>query len=633
MNNSTEMRFTKAAMKNTQSHHVKKSLITAIIASSLLTACELDQSDKNNETNAIENSTLETSALTGQLQLPQVQGLSYQTESQAGELVDGNFNYQEGETLSLYLGQQKLISLTAQQVIALYQANAASIEWPTSEDALNEAYFESSFESSTDSNSETEAATEAATEINFQILANLNQLIHNLDLDADASNGFDLSRFSDIQPSTAINLATSLDDFYQNELLQLAHDIGSTRQVSPITSINYLYQQADKTIAILERSEKVVDEENDQVIDERYSYQYSEEGLPLGYEKDSNSDDITDRSDVYSYNDQGLQTSNDYENDSDYDGTVNSSNGYGYQYNEYNQLNSESFYTDYNGDGTNDYTTESQYQYDNQGNILVEVIGSDYDQDGTWDEQETTTNSYNDSGLITEKLRSDDEDLDGTTDSTKRYTYSYNENNDLSLEIRYDDDDADGSIEDRRETTYTYNADNQQIGETVQDIEGSIEDDAIGYNTQKTYTYDDAGNQVSEEYTVDYYGDGEANFKSLSEHQYDENNNLIQWVSTTYQDGQSISQINQYDYSYDQDQQRTSYSKSSDSDGDSTFDSKTSYRYEYDDQGNTTRLTIENDTDFDSEIDETEIQDYSYQTREDGVKAIVQEFIGNYWSA
>lgn len=613
------MRFTKAAMKNTQSHHVKKSLIIAIIASSLLTACELDLGDKKNETNATEDSTIETSVLAGQLQLPPIQGLSYQTESQQGELVDGNFNYQEGETLSLYLGRQKLISLTAQQVIALYQPNAASIEWPTSEDALNEAYFESS--------SETESSE---TEINFQILANLNQLFHNLDLDTDPNNGFDLSRFSDIQPSQSINLATSLDDFYQSELLQLAHDIGSTRQISPITSISHLYQQAGKTIAILESSEKVVDEENDQVIDERYSYQYSEQGLPLGYEKDSNSDDIIDRSYVYSYNDQGLQTSSDYENDSDYDGTVNSSNGYGYQYNEYNQLSSESFYTDYNGDGTNDYTTESQYQYDNKGNILVETFGSDYDQDGEWDEQETTTNSYNDNGLITEKLRSDDEDLDGTADSSKRYTYSYNANDDLSLEIRYDDDDADGSIEDRRETTYSYDANKQKISETVQDIEGSLEDDTVGYNSQQSYTYDDAGNKTSEEYTVDYYGDGEANFKLLSDYQYDENNNLTQSVSTTYQDGQSISQINQYDYSYDQDQQRTSYSKSSDSDGDSSLDSKTNYLYQYDNQGNTTRLTIENDTDFDSEIDETEIQDYHYQTRENGVKAIVQGFIGNY---
>lgn len=559
--------------------------LSILVAAATLSGCLLDDAE------------------TGTFPIPGIKGLTYETSTQSGSLNNSQFKFEEGESVQIKLGNQTLFTLDAESAIEFEELIS---QWPSTEEELQQAYFE---------NDQFEA---------FQYLANFMQLIHNLDADGDADNGFDLSQYSNEQ-NLDIDLSVTPDTFYTTTLLELADTLGSQRSAAPMNSIGQLFDLGGSHIAIEQLATQASDDDNDGTTDEIRTYQYDEMGLELGYQEDSNGDDISDNQFTYAYNASGLQTSQLSETDFDYDGSFDRVWGETTEFNELNLPSSATFYSDHNGDGISDYETLAEYEYNSKG-LVINEVETELNSEGGADSYTYLAYSYNDDDQLTQKVVTSDDDADGSIDSKKIYTYSYTATGKLLQEIRSDDDDNDGVEDERRIEDYTYNENDEQLSIALKDYDN---EGTLGFNQTQLYTYNAAGEQLTYQLIVDYYGDGDANFEGTTTRTYDEGGNILTSLSVNYREGE-LSDRYLTSYTYNEAGKQTQYKKEEDNDLDGTYDSTIVRNYTYTAEGNYASWDAYEDEDNDGTNEEESTRTYSYSINQEGEKSLLQEFV-NWW--
>jgi len=536
----------------------------------------------------------------GVLPIPGITGLSYETDTLSGAIVNSQFKYKEGETVRIKLGNQTLLSLDSDKNYAL--ANLMQ-QIPSTEEELNQAYFE---EGDYD---------------DFQVIANFLQLLHNLDDDNDYTNGFNLSQYAQNQ-NFEFDLSTSLNTFYSVILLQLADTFGSERSISPATSVGQLFSLADKHISIEQISQQHEDTDNNGEVDEVRNYFYDTSGFDIGYEQDENLDTLADFSWLNIYNEQGLLLSNKSETDNDGDGTYDRMWQEANVYNQLNLVTQSTFVSDHNGDSVYDYHVVTDYTHDSRGNTLSETE-VEYDDQGSAESYSYTAHTYSPVNKVTQTDNQYDYDADGVNDASRRYSYTYNANGDLQQTVTTSDQDADGNTDETRVEQYTYNGAGLKTEEALQDYDS---EGNSGFNQTQTWTYDADGNALSYTIAVDYYGDGELNFEGITQRTYDANGKLVTSLNENYREGE-LSDRYRHSYEYDVNGKQTKYLKEEDKDLDGDYDSSYTVVYTYTSSGNYATRTVTKDEDNDGTLEENNLITYTYNTNTKGEKKLLKDYL------
>lgn len=542
----------------------------------------------------------------GVLPIPGIQGLSYETQTQSGSLNDSQFKYLEGETVSIKLGSQVLLTFEAEAEIPLA---ALTSQLPETEDELYSAYFDEDVYQE------------------FQLAANFMQLIYNLDADGNPDNGFDLTQYVDIDASLSLDLTVSPNEFYDTELLELASVLNSQRMIAPVRSIGDLFTLFDQPITLELQLQKTTDSDNDGAVDQVTDYEYNDNGLVTVNKTDNNMDSISDRKTEYSYSSLGLYTGYQYASDTDSDGTANSSNSEQRSYNAFNLLEQKDFGADHGGDGVYDFVTNNIYSYDAAGRVVIDVYSTANNSDGIYDSITTSEYSYNENGDISSKVEKEDHDASGSTDTTKTHTYTYNEQNLLTEYIRSDDDDSDGTEEDRIVQTYTYD----DAGNMLTEFQGNYTSDVLGFNKLVTFEYNENGDKTEELSITDYTGDDQVNYKYSDSREYDDSGRLISQLSRVYQDGSNLSKQLLYTYEYDGQNNRTVQKKEEDENLDGSYDSTEINTYTYTDSGNVASQLMTEDENNDGTSETISTYLYTYTQNVNGHRALLGQYEVSYY--
>ena len=559
---------------------------SAVAASILLTGC-LDSDD--------------TPALTGVLPIPAISGLSFETETQSGSLSSSQYNYLEGETVSIKLGSQVLLTFDAEQDPSL---DSMISQWPENEDELQSAYFdEDVFQ-------------------DFQLAANFMQLVYNLDADGDAENGFDLTAYEDISDSISLDLSISPNAFYETELLALAASINSQRTVTPMTSIGDLFTLSGQSITYEQQIQQTTDSDNNGSIDQVKDYEYNDNGLVIVNKTDSNMDTISDRITENSYTLSGLYSGYNYISDTDNDGFANRSNHEEKTYNNLNLVEQKTFGSDYYGDGSDNYVTKNVYTYDDLGRVITDEYSSDNDGDSIYDSISTSDYTYNESSAVTSIVFQEDQGVNGSIDVIQTHAYTYNEQGLLTEHVRSDDDNADGTEEDRVAINYTYD----DAGNTLTEFQGNYENDVLGFSTLQTFEYNDSGEITENQLISDYTGDGQTNYIFTVTYAYDEFGNRASQLQLTYQDGSTLSKQINYTYEYDIQNNKTLENKEEDEDLNGSYDTTEKRVYTYTEAGNVASQIVTDDEDNDGTAETTSEYLYTYTQNVNGHKTLLAEY-------
>lgn len=538
---------------------------------------------------------------TGQLSNINVSGLSYQTDSQSGELVDGYFKFKSNETVHIQLSGQTLFSIEPGQ------GNITDLisHWP--QDWLE---FEDSFYS--------DDADDSLKE--FTRMANVFQLLHNLDADNNSDNGFDVTAYSQSNfTGLSQQLETNLYDFYHQTLLQVAGQTSATRKVTPMTSVGHLFDLGNHSIAYEQRTKSLEDHDNDGTPEASYQFDYDDNGWVVGQGGDNDLDGNIENYSQFELNDSGLQVKNTFTSDRNSDGTIQYRSEVTTQYNDLNLIHQSERLSDYQGDGEFDQRTLQEYQYDAYGRMIQETYSNDSGNDGSYNSQQVTAYSYNDQGLGILTVEKSDDDLDGETDAVTTFNFTYDQQGNLIEESRFHDDLKDDSGDSKFVQALSYDEAGNELTNNQKNYD---ENDTLTFEQMQTHTYNDAGKIASTEVFSDYSGDGSVDFKSNAAYTYYDNGKMHTRISRIYSNGVDLSSHSKFTSEYNDLGFIEVERIEQDSDKDGEYDSTNIYRYSYTDQGNLLRTEyskIENDV-------ETIISatDYENQNWQQGEKVLLQ---------
>ena len=516
----------------------KKSPVLLMCASLLgLTACGGDGNGGNGGSDSVNRGSFTGMAITG---------LAYSTETQAGNTdTNGEFNYQDGETITFSLAGYTLGSSPAAAKLDVFSLAGAS---QPSQRQINQ-YM----------SGELNKVSDAPVNKIFNTVL----LLQTLDEDNDPSNGihitsatnaaltdtphaldFSASRYpvhANLKrvlkqaslakgPSSNLNvvrqlvssgvIATPLYRLSRYDTYSGADGIlNSIVEFSYDTQGNMIKQTFDYAAdgSIDNISEYSFDSQgnNTQIIRGAngsgiggaiYRYSYDAQGNQTQQTLDRGADGALESIYTYSFDAQGNQTS--YETDNDADGNADTR-----YVSIFDALGNR---TRYELDTNADNSTDNIYHhsYDAKGNLTQ----TNYDQDADGQTDSINNYLYNDKG---DRLRTEnDTDADGVANSIHQYHYDVVGNRTQQLT------DTDGDGDSDRNYSYGFDVQGNKISQTTDnDADGAAEvtyhssydeqNNNIGHerrnNDDLTYrssmVYDEAGNLVSE--SVDTDGDGD----------------------------------------------------------------------------------------------------------------------------
>ncbi|MCB1688627.1 MAG: RHS repeat protein [Halioglobus sp.] len=513
-------------------------------------------------------------ALAGQFVDGPVSGIRYKTATQSGITgSNGQFEYLEGETVSLYIGAQLLGHAPGTETITLFDLvdgvePLVGLELETTLTNLTGSRWE-----------------DGQFRPSFNTVINLARLLQTLDTDGDPGNGIEIAAgVAALFTADSVDFHQHWDDF-TNELgfrkvLGDAKSQGlldNARQVrKPWRAMTHLYASLgiDSKLRALrvissvspgggvydyvstfefddegKRTRWESDGDGDGIANEISSYTYDTNGNQTGYGYDYNADGTPESYRVFTYDSEGNLTRMELHNDEDDMPEVLETYTYGTYGNETRYEKYEKFrgltafgFTDYDASGR-PVTIENTagrftWTYTRDGSeIFRDVLPGEFRRSSlsTW------TYDANDNLLRKEY----DYDRDGTLDVILLYT-----NDADGKRILYEEDDgANGSIE--RTQSTAYDAEGRLLRE-----EWDYDNDGKPDRTQ-TYTYDARGSQTR--YEDDTDGDGTPENVRAANFEYDSDGNVIRLEA--------------------------------DGDGDGVFDSVTIYTY--DARGNRVRQEID----------------------------------------
>ena len=522
----------------------------------------------------------ENTSLTGSFSDFTISGLNYTTQSHSGITnALGEFTYEEGESVSFYIGDYLLGTTLAAEKISTFSLVEGS-------EIL------------------TGSAISRALDDTFNHVINLTVLLQTLDTDLDSTNGLQISdQLSTIFDNTDLDLTKGSDSFVDSfAFKKVMNHANSTsafsepRQVckawfamknlydalgisGPYARVSYLYDSdnnssTDNTLesnlfnvkgelsSIIQKvggaetyiytntyddygnltQSELDDDANTSSTNRLTTYVYDAYGNKLEYHYDSDNNGMYNRNYIYTYDVYGNKLS--YDEDKTEDNIADKIYTYAYDSNN----NRIKYAVDSDGDGDTD--TLTLYTYNDDNKLLNQLYYGN--EDGLLDSNSTYTYDANGNKI---QLENDDSG-DGTLDRVHYFTYDTSNNN---LSYQYDNY-ANGSIDIER--FYTYNEDNLQINVL------KYSDDIGTLDSNETYSYDENGNRLIS-YTD---SDGDGTIDSTITYRYDENSNKI------YDKQETNSATKIRNYTYDDNNNRIFYSE--DTDGDGTVDRIKYYTYD-----------------------------------------------------
>ncbi|MDG3086475.1 hypothetical protein P7F88_10270 [Vibrio hannami] len=555
-------------------------VIASVLLSLLLAACMPNDTD--------ETGTTDQESQTNQLLNLSITGLEYATETQSGTLSNGDYQYIEGETVVISLLGKELAEFDASQGLVL-------ADFPDNEQDLGTAFFDGQgFES-------------------FQELANLIQLLANLDNDGVLDNGIDVSSYSGQSlVTTDIDLNVSPDIFYEETLIELANELSTTRSVTPMVSIAYLYDIAEQEMTYYQLDTLVTDTGNDSTVDQSSTYFYSAKGYKEQVSVADDQDIVTNEY-VYEYDDMGRLLALRYPKYNS-SGSRTFERGYTYVFNLLGQVESKTSYYDYNGDGAPDSASTEHYDYNSKGWLEVET------QDRSNGDTVIQTHTYNNDGTVKtiHELEYDDEDV---LDSQELITYTYNSAG-LVTEKRTDKDiDADDTYDYYDLEIKTYNSNNDVLSSS--DATYTSGDDLESESLQVN-VYNDSGHQTEYSYWNDYDGDNIVNYRSQETYSLNEEGETTDSLQKVYQDGVTLSSTRRYVFHTPSLGFQGEYTRYDDDDADGSEDSSRYQLTSYDDTGSRiSEIINRDDDDNDGTVDSEDLKTYNYDVAINGVGAFL----------
>lgn len=556
---------------------------------------ETSVTDTDSDTDSSVDSTPEP--LTGKFLEIDLLGLSYHTDSYSGSLVNNEFEYLEGETISITFLGKTLIEFEGKSEVSISDLVA---DFPNDSNELNSSYFEG------------EGSDE------FKTLANMFQLLAALDEDENPENGFDVSKFHELtSSSTELNLTLSPDTFYRQTLIELANEISANRNVSPTTSIGFLYELSKEEMVFSTTSYFAYDVGNDGTDDSTLEYVYSSEGYLLNEIRTNHTNGTASHrvltTDEFTRLTQLAYPSYDSNGDKTYE------RGVTYTYNALGQITEELTYLDHDGDGENDSTSSITFNYNAKGLVTSETSLDD-------SSKIVYTYLYNGDRSLSSYTEIQDTNNDDTPEQTKEYSFQYNSDGTV-LEERVDiDNDADGTIDEYEISTYSYDANSK---ETLRETFQYDSDDTLTRKEVEEQSYDEYSNRTDYRYTIDFDGDGTDNYLFTTSYTLDENGNTVTKTSLTYRDGINLSKTVRTVYATPELGLLSDVSVYQDNNGDGTEDESYSWVNTFDEYGNYESRLYLDDDDNDGTVDSENMYSYTSIVLENGAAAF---FYANFVS-
>jgi hypothetical protein len=532
-----------------------------------------------------------------------ITGLTYETDALEGLLDDGQYEYLAGETVTVKFMGETLFEFDA---ASGFELSDISAEFLTTADELYSAWYDDDGDES------------------FQILGNLILLLYNLDADANYVNGIDLSELDmNLSVSTEIDLAQPINDFYETTLIELANELGVSREVTPMYAFWNLYDMEGESLPFdLVTNQSYTDDDGTEET-------YFDNTLEGYFESEANysTDELKTFSIDYTTDDMGQLTEYVY-NFYDNSETIIESETTRQTYNNLGQLEEQLYLEDDDGDGSFNSSNLSSYTYTSFGQLAETVSSNDSDYDSVTDRVYTTTYTYSDDQFLVSKLTINDSNNDGTADSQTYESYEYNTDGIEVLQRTDSDSDGDGSFDDYilKNSDYDDAGSLQSINKSYFD---SVTDDKERELIQ-TYSYHDAGEKSQYEYTTDYDADGDIDYLYIIDYEYDDNGEYTLVTTQIYNDGVTLSKSIRKEYDGTGAGNYRDHTEYTDSDGDGTDESSKTRNYTVNDEGYQTRLVLNIDSDNDSITDETQTTDYTYETFDNGIAALLWDMLAIY---
>lgn len=408
-----------------------------------------------------------------------VAGLRYETGTESGMTdASGAFSYREGQQVRFYVGD--ILVGEAQGAESLTLLDLVGVDAPpvTAREVRATANLIESFTLATP----------------FEVAANIASFLYTLDDDMDASNGIVIpAELHTLAAGRSINFALTYDKFPDHyplmKLLGEAHLNDIWLQDRPLRKPGYamddLYASLGLVPEVSLESERMIDNDNDGVIDSSEQRSYSARGLQTVHWTDADNDGSPDNGVIHRY-----------ENSTGFLERVSIEN---YEQNEYQAQN---------------------YSHNSRG--LLRSIGYDDDNDGVTDR--ITRYAYNDYGQVLSS--SIDENVDGVIDVKRTLVYDVHGNrinrlidadNDGAIDARvvfqYDSNNCLTLLEEYKEPGATLNRHQRSVcNDQAQSISNAFDDNGDGIDDERnTIEYNANGQRTristdnGADGTVDYY--------------------------------------------------------------------------------------------------------------------------------
>ncbi|NVJ61923.1 MAG: hypothetical protein HWE27_16145 [Gammaproteobacteria bacterium] len=433
-----------------------------------------------------------------------VENIRYSTATQSGYTNSaGEFLYEDGETISFYVGDILLGSTAVAATLDLFDVSGASA--PANGLETTQAWYSIGRDNP------------------FNTVINYSVFLQTLDADSDLDNGISIPQtMHSVAALESLNFSLPADDFPEDfQLRKLIAEgraqglWGGSKQIRhPGLALDQLYSSLGLETHVYLPTGGFTDLDNDGVADANdNTYTYDATDNTWVYEYDNDADGIYDTTTTYDYNENSKQdtrisVSTLYSNytvnhsydadgnliglitDTSSDGVIDNSRAY--EHDENGSLTVEQ--VDSNGDGALNYIR--YYTYDSNGNKTIQE--NDSLADGSINQRLTYTYDSN-NNLILEEW---DQEPDGVIDITYEYTRDSNGN----VTMREWDKDGDGVADDVRNYEYDSRG-NLIVSEQDSDGDGAID-------FRETREYDANNNRTLVERDTD--GDGAINYRSES---------------------------------------------------------------------------------------------------------------------
>ncbi len=544
-------------------------------------------------------------------QISGITGLGYQTASKSGVINQNNeFDFVDGETITLYLGGAELASATASKNMNLFDFFP---NLPQDAAGLRQAlrlpeYSRESLQAAI-GGQDTQTSNELYT------ASNIMRVLIALDDDGDTANGLDLlsgnwhNKLAN-ETASSLNLESNMFDFadsYAMDNFQEQYEVSINMDVSePLAT---LYDMAQVTI----QANRIAGHTTPQLSpSETGSYEYDNKQRLIKLTTVNSSTPSTTITKTYAYDAKGNLLKDYSEADTNSDGTLESYNRRDYTYNDFGQTLTQTYDYDQNAGNADFRRTVYENTYENDRVLRIST-----------NEKEDSTG-------------------DGTFDFFAKTTYSYNADN-LKTSYQYEDVDENGnriSISSRR--VYTYN-DQGQL--TQEDYEKSFSGDTAQSIDRSEFTRD--GNTVTK--TLNYISlnapMGSSTYKDVFVETFNDAGNITKKTKAEYVNN-VLDAYAEVDYSYDDQSRMTQCHYNYDTSGDEQFNYAKKYLRGFDANGITStayKVDYDNDGVFaDDETYEASYGDnaelltegsdyreftYADNTTNDGVRYLIHEYL------